>query len=663
MNFIHSPAGYKNNQPVLKPVCMKKFVCIAFPLLAFLHSYGQQKQLVLDSVTVTAAKFEQKQSETGKVVNIITQEELKRDAGQTLGQILNEQPGIIINGTGETLGSDLFVYMRGASDQYTMILINGIPVYDPSQISSYFDLNLVPVSMIERIEIIRGGASTMYGSGAIAGVINIITKNSGGKPFSVTAGINAGSYHTFEEQAGVNGETSKINYAINFDQLDSKGISSALDTTGKADFDDDGFHRKEVNATVGIHFTPLLLIKPFLMYTHEEGGLDEGAFVDAKNYTYTTDNLQTGLQASYQLAKKGSIHLNYSYNDVHRNYLDDTIVDPDYLKELNTSFVQDAEIYLEDNLSSQWQLLAGTDYRFNKVNETSLSISSYGPYESDLSGDSTHMNMGSAYASVFFKSPGGFHFEAGGRLNHHSLYGNNATFTLNPFYLIHNRYKIFADVSSGFNAPSLYQLFAPYYGNTSLQPEKSVNYQAGTELPFSNKFSLRITGFVTHIRHVIEFTDKYVNFDQEHTEGGEAEVTYRPVTALKLSGYYSFVTGKIITQSSFTNADTTYNNLYKRPENSFGIYAGYQVLPSLYVGAQLQYVGKRMDIYFNDLTYSQENLWLKSYALLNVLIQYNWKQKISLFIDFKNITDTHYVETTGFATMGFNFTTGINFSL
>jgi vitamin B12 transporter len=135
-----------------------------------------QKNKNLDEVIVTANRFEQKQSLMGKVITVLDDSLLRANAGKSLGDLLNQQVGITVVGSQQPLGSTPLVYIRGARTGYTLILIDGIPVYDPSLIENNFDINFLPIDQLARVEILKGGQSTMHGSDAMAGVINIITK-------------------------------------------------------------------------------------------------------------------------------------------------------------------------------------------------------------------------------------------------------------------------------------------------------------------------------------------------------------------------------------------------------------------------------------------------------------------------------------------------------
>lgn len=152
----------------------------------------------LDPVVVTANKIEQKQSQTGKVITVITKDQVEHSPSKTVAQLLNEQAGIVINGALNNAGSVQTIFMRGANAGRTLILIDGIPVNEPSQINNDYDMNLFSINDVEKIEICKGAQSTLYGSDAIAGVINIITvKPNVNKAFAGKATLTAGNLNTY----------------------------------------------------------------------------------------------------------------------------------------------------------------------------------------------------------------------------------------------------------------------------------------------------------------------------------------------------------------------------------------------------------------------------------------------------------------------------------
>ncbi|MBC7589369.1 MAG: TonB-dependent receptor, partial [Chitinophagaceae bacterium] len=276
----------------------------------------------LDEVVVTANKIEQKQSTTGKVVTVIGKEELQRSSGKTVGQVLNEQAGIWVNGSMQTLGSVQTVFMRGANAGRTLILMDGIPVNDASQITGDFDLNLFAINDVERIEICKGAQSTLYGSDAIAGVINIITiKKDITKPVNVKATVVVGNQNTNKTNLQLYGKTGKLTYATRFSKLRTDGFSSALDTTGTKNFDNDGYNGDVVNASLKYQATDHLSLRTFVQNSQYKADVDAGAFSDKRNYFIKNKGLNTGAGFNYQ---KNSIALigNYQYGEIKRLYDD-----------------------------------------------------------------------------------------------------------------------------------------------------------------------------------------------------------------------------------------------------------------------------------------------------------------------------------------------------
>lgn len=630
-----------------------------FPII--LYAQENTQKLSLDEVVVTANKFDQKASQTGKVVTIISQQELQHQSGKTLGAILNEQPGITINGFSGAPGTNQTIYLRGADPKYTLIMIDGVPVSDISYINNEFDLNLIPLNSIQRIEIMRGGYATIYGSGAAAGVINIITKKGGNRPLNITAGLSGGSYASFHEQVGFNGSKKNIDYNIQIQNMDSKGFSSALDSTGDQHYDDDGFHRKSIYANVGIHLKNEWLLRPFINFSDEKGDLDGGAFIDDKDYTYISSSFQTGLNIKHTFMH-GDLNIKYSFNPMNRSYLNDSTDGSDYEKDRYKSNVHNADIFTHLIVNSYLSLLLGNHIRLERTDQHTNYISPYFSSKTHLSPDSAKADIMSLYGVLFLKSNNGFHLELGGRLHQHSVYGFHPVFSFNPSWLINDHVKIFGNVASSFISPSLYQLYSSY-GNKDLKPETGISYEAGFESLFANeKIKTRLTIFDRHLKKVIAFqSNHYINYDRRHAYGGEAEVQYAINKQVNIRAWYAFVKGDITVKNDQTKMDSTYNNLFKRPENTAGISLGYQITPSFYLSMDGKYSGKRKDLVY--IGYHSEERKLDPYILLNLYLEYTLKEKYKLFAGLHNITDSHFVETSGFGTKGFNFEAGFQWSL
>lgn len=630
---------------------------------------AQQTDHALDEVVVTANKFDQKASETGKVVRVISQQDLAHSAGKTLGQLLNEQAGITVSGAGQTPGSVQAVYTRGADPQYTLILIDGVPVTDASYITGHFDVNLIPLSSIDRIEIIRGGYASLYGSGTASAVINIITKKGDTRPFNAQAAVSAGSYGTYSEQAGIRGEKGKLDYSLQFQHKDSKGFSSALDSTGHAHFDDDGFHRNFVTGAIGFHPGTSWTLRPYLRYSQERGAMDGGAFQDDRDYTYHSRFFQTGLDIAHSFAH-GDLHIKYDYQPSVRHYDNDSLDGSGFLKQPFSSYIHEADAYAHWALTPGMTMLLGVSLQAQKTTQSTLSISKYGRSYTKVSGDSASTNALNVYGSYMLHTASGFHLEVSGRLNEHKVYGLHPVFALNPSWLIHEQLKLFINVSSSYNAPSLYQLYAPSYGNHRLKPETGLNLEGGMEAYLAQKrLTVSATGFLRDQKQVIAFqmdpvtfASRYVNYNHQRLYGGEFEADFRLTDRLEAKAYYAYVSGKVTAKNDVTGKDSTYDNLFRKPTHSAGASLGFQVLPDLYLSLDGKYTGLRTDLIY-DRNFNQVTVNLHGYMLVNFYAQYVWKKKYKAYLGLYNITNSHYTEITGYATRRFNFDAGLQWSL
>lgn len=645
-----------------------------FGLTAILFSSQlfAQDTTALQNVTLTASKFSTKTTQTGKVVITISREQLQKAGSRDLAQVITEMGGVFINGSNSNAGKEKNIYLRGAKVEYSLITIDGVPVYDASGIASNFDIRNLSVDNVERIEILKGSQSTLYGSDAIAGVINIITRKGAGKPFAVSGVADYGSFATFRESVNISGQQKKVDYNMGVTHFTTKGFSEAKQPDGaSANFDKDGYRQTGLQANLGWQINPQLRVQPFFRYSRFSGDLDLDAFQDEKDFTNQNKNLQTGVRNSLTFGK-AQLHAVYQYTHTTRNYLDDsTFVNNTAYYFFNRQQYKAAEHFAEAFLVYPFGRLkltagadtriSGTDYKASQKDVYSMALQS-----SAYSSDSVKQNQLGIYAALNFVQ-NGFSIEAGGRLNHHSEYGNNAAFNLNPSYLIANRVKVFANASSGYKTPSLYQLFS-FYGNRDLQPETSLNLEAGAQV-FSTdgKAALRATYFNRRIKDVIAFfynpatfRSGYVNQDEQNDHGIELDANLQLSEKLTLRGFYSYVNGDVTTKQN--GKDTTFFNLLRRPRTSFHFSAGSQLTKTLYLSLQLNAVGERKDVYFDPVTFTSSAITLEPYVLLNFYAEYGFsKNRLKIFADIRNLLDKNYSDIYGYATAGLNAYGGLRF--
>ena len=614
----------------------KKLTLLSTALLIATALLAQQDSSThsLDEVVVTATKVAQKQSTTGKVVTVISKEQIEKSGGKTVSQLLNEQAGIVVTGALQPLGSVQTLNMNGAMSGHTLVLIDGRPVSDPSDINNNFDLNSLSLTGVERIEICKGAQSTLYGSDAVAGVINIITQKSNStKPININATVAGGSQNTYKGNIQVYGTQNKVSYNAGYAKTATDGFAAGYDSTGKGNFRKDGYTSDNANA--GMQFQPNKDwdIKAFTKYSQYKAGF-AGAFSNAENYT-TNYNFITG--TGFQCRKEVfTLTGNYQYHTVSRNLL------TKYGLDAYKSYSDFAEVYANIKLGNGFSLLSGADYRYGHMNE---------PYATD-----TSLHQTSIYSSLLYNS-NHFNVEIGLRYNNHSRYGNNNTFTFNPSYTINDHYRIFGSIASGYKAPTLYQLFAGFgSGNINLQPEKSINYEVGVQEQYK-EFSDRLLLFYRDLTAAIDYnnnTYQYFNYASQTVRGIQYEVSLKPIKQISITGNYTYISANQSTESRLTNNDTAYNYAIRIPKHTANITIGYQITPALFVSVSGKYVSKRY-----DAVYSMSDVTLDSYTIFGTSAQYSLNKHIKLFADGQNITNKKFFDIYGFNSIPALFNGGI----
>ena len=641
---------------------MKKKIFIAAAVIISTAAQAQQDTTTakqLDEVIVTATKFQQKQSTTGKVVSVINQETLQRNAGKTITEIINSQTGVFINGANNNLGTNQDVYFRGAGSGNTLILIDGVPVGDPSQISNSFDLNSIAVGQIERIEILKGAQSTLWGSDAVAGVINIITKKGGKNKISPTAMLTYGSYTTLRGNAGINGTIDKFSYNVGYNFTSSKGLSSAYDSTGTKNFDDDKFTQNNVQANLGYKINDRFAVKGLYSFAKYKANVDAGAFKDDKDNVVDNKNTISNLAFSYTVAKL-QLHLSQTFVKAERVYTDDSASVGGFAKYSKGNYNGNSnitELYGNILLHKKLSLVSGVQYLSQKTSQDYLSISSFGPYKTAL-GDSAKANNFSLYNSLLLTDVKGFNLEAGFRYNNHSIYGGNATYTFNPSYNIDENTRVFVNISSAYKIPSLYQLYSEY-GNKDLKPEKSNNYELGVQTFSNNKRnSFRIVGFKRDIKDLIifytnsSFVSKYINRDEQHDYGFELESSTAIGKKGNWTNNFTYVDGE------GRNNNVNVKNLYRRPNFVMNSVLTLQPVKSLTLMPSFRFVGTRLKGQYDAGPATQPQ-----YYTIDCYLGYEFAKYFRLFIDLRNITNQQYFDVVGYNSKKFNVMTGLSFAL
>ena len=616
----------------------KNYVILAVALPFGLINKGYaQEEVKLEEVVISTTKNEQKQRQTGKVVTIIGPEVLERSHGKNLTDLLNEQAGIVVSGATGNLGLNKSIFIRGAAGAYAVVLIDGILVSSPVGNGSAFDLRMFSIDQIDHIEILKGGQSTIYGSDAVSGVINIITKK-GVKGGNSVYGVGSmGSYNTYKGTVGISSHVDQFSYNIAYTQAKTDGISEAArPESSSVPFEKDGHKTGAVNANFSLQAHKKLSINPFLRYFYGHYDFDANAYEDNLENNYKLKYFNGGFNTKYEMGS-GKITFNYSYE----NALTDS--KSQYGESVSQGKMQFVDLFYNQPIGDKLNILAGAD---NRSSTFKLNVAT-----------PPGTNLFSTYGSLFLHDVSVFNLEVGGRYNKHQEYGENYTYNITPSISLSKGIKVYGTVSTAFKAPTLENLFGEFGANLALQPEKSKNYEAGIDFKFlEDKLNLRVAGYQRDLTNAIVYgTTNYINLASQEVQGFEVEPALK-FGQFHAKGYYAYVEGSEF--NYITNEVADY--LVRKAKHVFGINAGLQLTKDLYVSSSFKYTGKRKDGDF--VSYAVVDL--PAYKLLDFYAEYTLVLKrVRLFADLKNLLDERYTEFYGYNSMGFNMNAGVSFNI
>ena len=603
--------------------------------------------VLLDEIVVTASKIPLPLRETAKPVQIISREEIRRGAGRDLSQLLQEQAGIIVNGAFSSPGKDKSIFVRGANSEYTLVLIDGQPVSDPTGLSGSFDLRFLPLEQIERVEILKGSQSTLYGPDAIAGVINIISrKPADDRPVSVRGSASYGSLNTFEGSIGVSGTAGSVGYDVSYQKYVTDGISEAANPSDTVRFDKDGAERDAVQATIDYAPAAGIKISPYFRYSAWDSDFDGGSFTDAAN-TNVLRLYNPGFSTDVALGP-ATLRANYGYTQTDRTF------ENAFGESSLNGALHNADLYFTTPINDVLQVVGGINYQRQQMLDTTTVVVD------------PSISLVSPYATLLLRNWRGFNAELGYRFNHHSAYGSNSTFSVAPAYYVTDQIQVFASYTTGFKVPTLFQLYAAPFGNQALRPQRSRTVEVGSQVLSSNgRVTAQATYFRRHLDDVIIFlfVPGYLNQDEQDGSGIELTASWQIARQLRVSGQYTYLDGETTTPGS-QEQDSSFVNLLRRPRHSLTASVRYQPLPRLNLSVQGLFQSERDDLFFDPVTFVPASVTLSSFVLINAHADYQLPgQRFTFFVDIKNLTNSSYEEVYGFNTLGRNGQAGVQFNL
>jgi vitamin B12 transporter len=611
----------------------------------------------LSEVVISAYRYKTNLLNTASSVTVLTSEDLAKTKKNNLYDILRNETGINIVQSGGP-GKLATINVRGANPSHTLILIDGVEVNMPSDPTTVYDFSNLPVSNIERIEILRGPQSTLYGSDALAGVINIFTKKGNDTP-AYYLNAEAGSYNSYTGSAGLSGRLNLFDYNIALSGMSTGGFSSASEKYGNTEKDEAG--NKIAGGRLGYSFNDNIILSLVSKFTSADADYDQFGGPNGDDPTYLFNMEETVIRPELKITYgiwEQTIGASY-YRTLRKYSFDSTSA---YFAFSNSYY--DGKKYKIDwlnniRLSVRNLLSIGIDA------EKENAVSNYLEYNSSYIYESSFPKSEMNTVGVFLQGNSEIftdaHLSGGIRYDSHNIFGSIVTYRIAPVYFIRSTgTKFKATFGTGYKTPSLFNLYDPTFGNKELDPEESTGWDIGIEQYFPEEYiMLGVTYFSNEYKNLFGSDENFrtININKAETEGVEFYYSYTPVRQIEMKLNYTYT--KSIDKNPELNESE--RRLLRRPEHKAGIGINYNPVEKLSLNLEYIYTGTRKDKDFSS--FPAVLLDLDPYSLLNFAVAYRLLEYLELYARFENILDADYEEVYGYGTAGFSVYGGIKLSL
>ncbi len=585
-----------------------------------------------DTIVVSATRTPLPEREVASSISVVTADDIAMRQLRTLPDILQQVPGLNVVQTGGP-GGQTSIFMRGTNSNHTKVFVDGIDVSDPSNPTGAFDFSQFLAQDIERVEVLRGPQSGLYGSDAIGGVINVITK-SGSGPAKITAGIEGGSFDTFNQTVGINGAVQDFHYAANLEHLhagETPVTPRYLLAPGERrieDYDDN----LTASSKLGYDFNDQFDLGLVARYTDTHlriTGDDFSTFPAtpaAAQSENDTRQLFARLSAHAVLAEGAfeqtlglawsNLKLSDLNPDATRSDLAGERVKADWLGNIR--------------LGDGEQLVLGAEHQRDEI---TLPVSAATRIESG------YAELQSTFSDAFAGS-------VAARYDHNDRFGSKVTYRVAPEYSIKDSgTKFKASLGTGFKAPTLDQLFQNFpefgfFANPNLRPETSLGWDVGIEqTALMNSLRFGATYFHNNIRNLIEDNadfSTYINVGRATTQGAESFVSYQAFKTLALRLDYTY---------TLAVDDDLRQELLRRPKHKVILNSTWAASERLSLSATLLGTSSWVD---GNRDFSVQRLTASGYATVNIAATYDLSQHFAVFARVNNLFDHQYETPVGF---------------
>jgi len=609
----------------------------------------------IQEVLVSASLIPIAASKSANAITVIDSEQLKNRAALSVSDLLRDVPGLAVSRSG-VQGSQTQIRARGAEANHLLVLIDGVEANDPSQ-SDELNWGTLSADDIERIEVIRGPQSSMRGSDAMAGVVNIVTR-SAEQPFSGNLFTEFGSFSTKRSGLNVGTVQGDFNIRLGLSEIETDG-----DNISRVGDEKDGYENSTVNLKAGYTFSEELVL---LFAARQSDGMNQfdadtdfDGFVEDQDRVSEFRNNSMRLQADYasldgrwqhKLMVAQSTNDNEAFADgVRGNVTASTKEQYQYIGTLfwdgsaqRVSVLVERE---EEDYQQRGPLNWGMDPNQDRERDTDTVAVEY---RRDISDSLT--------------------VAASGRYDDNSEFESANTYRVEAVYQLNDTARLRSAYGTAVKNPTFSERFGFYtnfIGNANLEPEESTSWELGIDQQFG-ALSLSATLFDSELDSEIDgFVYDPANF--AYTSGNKEGISQRQGLELTASGS---LTDTIALSAAYTYTDSVesdgaggYKDEIRRARHTASLNMSWQVMDGLHINTNAQYSGSQTDVFFPPWPAPSQTVTLADYTLLNVSANYSATDKLDVYLRLDNLLDDDYEEVFGYQTLGFGASLGLRLSL
>lgn len=563
-------------------------------------SYAQSQ---LKETVVTASRIPTRADDLVSDVVVLDRVAIEASTGRTLAELLARSAGLQMASNGG-LGKNSSVFTRGTETRHTILLIDGVRYGSATTGAPSWDN--IPLDMIERIEVLKGPASALYGSEAVGGVVQVFMRK-GVKGFSPFASVTVGSNAYAQLSAGLTGGDGALSYAIGVEKTQDKGFSATNSKAGTSyNADRDGFKQDAVNASVAYQINPDWKIDAGMLYADGVNHYDDSFKGDTRS-SVRTQTLRAGVEGKVFTGWKTQLRVSQAAD------MTNAIESAFMPSKFNTN--QNQITWQNDIDTPLGVALVGVERLTQKIDSSTIY---------DVS-----QRTVSSYFVGLNGSSGGHSWQANVRRDSNSQFGDSSTWFAGYGYKISPAWRVNTSYGTSFVAPSFNQLYFPGFGNTALQPEKGRNFDLGVTYS-ENGQTVKLVHFDNKIQGFITNTTKAESIPRARITGW----------TLGYDGAFGAFNVHASADSLNPRNELTDKVLRRRARNQVTMGADY-TSGAWTLGGSLLNVGSR----FED---EKNTLPLNSYTTLDVFVNYAINKDLQLQTKLNNLANKSYETANGF---------------